>query len=182
MILGPRIVAAVLVVAVGAVAVAQPPREKRKTVDLRSLELKLDANLKDVINHGARVYNHGDPAGCCRVYEGALLSVRPLLEERPRLLGHVLAALDHARSEPSCIHRAFLLRKALDQIRDTINPPRDGDLTPKAIEGKLPQPTRDGKKIEEKGGKKIEEGGKKIEDDSKKIEKDSKKIEKELEE
>jgi len=174
MILGPRIVAAVLVVAVGAVAVAQPPREKRKTVDLRSLELKLDANLKDVINHGARVYNHGDPAGCCRVYEGALLSLRPLLEERPRLLRHVQEALDHARSEPSCIHRAFLLRKALDEIRDTINPPRDGDLRPKVIEGKLPRPTRDGKKIEDDFGK--------IEKDFKKIEKDSKKIEKELEE
>jgi hypothetical protein len=174
MILGPRIVAAILVVAVGAVAVAQPPRERRKTVDLRALELKLDANLKEVINHGARVYNHGDPAGCCRVYEGALLSVRPLLEDRPLLLRSVREALDGAHSEPSCIHRAFLLRKALDDIRDEINPPRDGYRRPKVIEGKLPRPTtdKDGKRIE-KGGKKIEEGGKKIEEGGKKIEDES---------
>ena len=39
-------------------------------------------NLRDVINHGADLYNSGDWAGCYRLYEGALMAVRPLLDHR----------------------------------------------------------------------------------------------------
>ena len=39
--------------------------------------------LRDIINQGADLYNSGDWSGCHRLYEGALLTVRPFLEHRP---------------------------------------------------------------------------------------------------
>src|SRR5262245_50737987 len=106
MSLGPRIVAtALLALGVTAFVAAEPPREKRH-LDPRALEHRLDATLKRVINHGARIYNDGDPSGCCRVYEGALRGLRPLLAHRPELLEHVEEALDDARPS-SCVRRAF---------------------------------------------------------------------------
>ena len=42
-------------------------------------------NLRDVINRGDDLYNGGDWAGCYRLYEGALLAVKPQLEHRKAL-------------------------------------------------------------------------------------------------
>ena len=54
--------------------------------------------LRDVHNRGADLYNTGkDFAGAYRVYEGALLTVRPLLAHRPaaqKLIEEGLAAAD----------------------------------------------------------------------------------------
>src|SRR4051794_29130099 len=37
-------------------------------------------SLRDVINKGAQIFNdQGDHAGCFRLYQGALISVRPFL-------------------------------------------------------------------------------------------------------
>jgi hypothetical protein len=113
MSLGPRIVATALVaLGVTAFVAAEPPREKKH----------LDATLKRVINHGARLFNNGDPSGCCRVYEGALLGLRLLLAHRPELLEHVEDALDDPRpSSPEC--RALKLREALEEVRCALHPP-----------------------------------------------------------
>ena len=39
-------------------------------------------SLRDVINNGAKIFNEqGDHAGCYRLYQGSLLSVRPFLAQ-----------------------------------------------------------------------------------------------------
>src|SRR5258708_32090433 len=35
--------------------------------------------LRDVHNRGADLYNNGDPAGCYRMFQGALLTAKPLV-------------------------------------------------------------------------------------------------------
>src|SRR5262245_39489144 len=50
--------------------------------------------LRDVINRGADLYNAGDTAGCYRLYEGALLALRPLLDHRPELQKSIAQGLD----------------------------------------------------------------------------------------
>ena len=122
MSLGPRIVATALVaLGVTAFVAAEPPREK-KHLNPRAPGHRLDATLKGVINHGARLFNDGDPSGCCRVYEGALLGLRLLLAHRPELLGHVEDALDDPLPS-SCVCRAFKLREALEEVRCALHPP-----------------------------------------------------------
>ena len=39
--------------------------------------------LKEVHNRGAELYNRGDAAGCYRMYEGALVTVKAFLTHRP---------------------------------------------------------------------------------------------------
>src|SRR5690349_15943662 len=51
-----------------------------------SVESVLFANLKDVINKGVDLYNGGDIPGCYRLFEGTLLTVRPLVKHRPKLV------------------------------------------------------------------------------------------------
>ena len=41
--------------------------------------------LRTVINRGADLYNKGEWSGCYRLYEGSLLTVKPLLKHRPAL-------------------------------------------------------------------------------------------------
>src|SRR5262245_3952970 len=46
---------------------------------------KLYDVLRDVINRGAKMYNAGNPDGCYRLFEGALLVTRLQLEAKPEL-------------------------------------------------------------------------------------------------
>jgi hemoglobin len=80
--------------------------------------------LRNAINEGARLFNdNGDQYGCYRVYQGALLSVRPLLDDHPDLQKDIDAGLAQANAAPSITERAFALRKVLGDVRDTLVPP-----------------------------------------------------------
>jgi hypothetical protein len=82
----------------------------------------LNAALKDVINAGAKLYNdNGDHAGCYRMYQGSLLSVRPFLA--PELQKKIDASVAKAETLGSFAERAFELRKVLDEIRDKTKAP-----------------------------------------------------------
>jgi hypothetical protein len=73
-------------------------------------------SLRDVINYGAELFNkHADHAGCYRVYQGALVSVRPLLA--PEVRKRVEDSLARAETMPVYSDRAFELRRALDEVR-----------------------------------------------------------------
>jgi hypothetical protein len=86
-----------------------PPAEKHAFQALR------DA-LKDVANAGAELFNKdGDHAGCYRVYQGALVAIKPLLP--PGVQAEVTTALVEAEKLPRFSDRAFALRKAIDGIR-----------------------------------------------------------------
>src|SRR5262245_49228159 len=75
---------------------------------------KLSAILKDVINRGADIYNlQRDYAGCYRLFQGALLTVRPMLDQHPDLQKTIDASLQNAEAIPIAWQRAFALREAL---------------------------------------------------------------------
>ncbi len=129
--------------------------------DTKALDKTLNATLKDVINHGAGLFNkYRDHNGCYRVFDGALRTARPLLGHHPDLQKAIDAGLAEAEQLPSVTDRAFALRKVLDGVRAKLGPP---DV-----------PTKDkDKKVEPKDkDKKIEPKDKKIEpkDKDKKVE------------
>jgi truncated hemoglobin YjbI len=79
--------------------------------------------LRPVINAGADLYNReGDRAGCYRLYQGALLTVRPLLARYPDLQRTVDTSLADANRTTDPGARAFIARFALDTIRTRLKP------------------------------------------------------------
>ncbi len=107
-------------VAVGA-ARAQDKKPMGKPLERRALDEAVYQSLREIINQGADMYNSSDWNGCYRLWEGALMSVRPLFEHRPALLPVIDKALTDARRDPRVWHRAFVLRKAIDKIRSDID-------------------------------------------------------------
>jgi hypothetical protein len=97
------------VVAVAATASAQPPAPE--------VDKLADEVLKDVHNRGAELYNRGDPAGCYRMYQGALLAIRPFLTHRPearKILDNGLTEVAKS-SDPKV--QAFRLHQIIEQVR-----------------------------------------------------------------
>lgn len=77
----------------------------------------LNASLRDVINTGAKLFNdHGDHAGCYRLYQGSLIAVRPFLA--PELQKKIDDGIVAAEKLPFFADRAFELRRVLDEIRE----------------------------------------------------------------
>jgi hypothetical protein len=95
--------------ALAATAPAQPPAA--------GVDKLADEVLKDVHNRGAELYNRGDPAGCYRMYQGALLAIRPFLAHRPaaqKVLDNGLAEVAKA-TDPKV--QAFRLHQIIEQVR-----------------------------------------------------------------
>ena len=112
----------------GLAAGQQPPDKPDKQDGEKSFEKNLDAGLREVINLGAMIFNNqGDYAGCFRVYEGALLTTRPLLGKYPDLQKAIDQGLAEANSLPRMHDRAHALRRVIDEIRYTMSP----DLRPR---------------------------------------------------
>src|SRR6266446_10754411 len=89
----------------------------------KALDKQIRASLPKVINTGADLFNEGDRAGCYRLYQGSLLTLRPLLEHHPELQKAIDAAQADAEQQPTVGARAFALRGALDKIRDKLRSP-----------------------------------------------------------
>jgi hemoglobin len=128
-------------------ASAQDPDHKSdaKARDRSALHESIHRDLRGIIDHGANLYNQGDWNGCYRLWEGALMGLRPVLGERrlrswaktidtdaygdalknlqsqlgnrPQLKDVIEAGLTNARQAPQLYRRAFVLRVVLDQLR-----------------------------------------------------------------
>jgi hypothetical protein len=93
----------------------QPAAGDAKT---RAADKHLFDALRDVINTGRDLYNkQGDYSGCYRVFQGALLTVKPLLAHRPDLQKAIENGLADAEVLSYTHERAFALRKVLDTVR-----------------------------------------------------------------
>src|SRR5689334_25280260 len=98
-----------------AAASAQPPAPPRPPTLAELDKLAVDS-LREVHNRGAELYNRGDPAGCYRMYEGAIIAIRPFLAHRPA----ALKALDDglaevSRSSDGAKVQAFRLHELIEQ-------------------------------------------------------------------
>jgi hemoglobin len=110
-----RLTVCVAALALTSAVGAQPSGADNKELDQRVYKL-----LRDVINTGAQLYNRptSDHNGCYRLYQGSVMTLRPLLDHRPALQKAIDEALATAEREPSVTERAFILRAAIDRIRD----------------------------------------------------------------
>jgi hypothetical protein len=107
------LLALLLLAAVAVVVQAEEPVRGRQPHPL-------DSTLHKVINRGAYLFNGRDPVGCYRLWEGSLLMVRPMLADRPHLQKLIDRSLAHAQAQCCAIHSAFILRAALERIRDDL--------------------------------------------------------------
>jgi hypothetical protein len=115
---GPaRYLIGVSALALAAAAAAQTPSAKPPTAaELDKLAVDV---LRDVHNRGAELYNRGDPAGCYRMYEGALLTVRPFLAHRPavqKLIDDGITEVAGKAAEGPKV-QAFRLHEVIEQVR-----------------------------------------------------------------
>jgi len=89
--------------------------------DPKAFDKNVNKALRDVINHGADLFNlQGDYAGCYRVFQGALIGIKPLLGHRPDLQKEIEDGLGQAERLPRVVDRAFALRKVIDSVRSKV--------------------------------------------------------------
>lgn len=116
-----RVLISMLALVAGAPVGAQPAPEKAQDDRVR-------AAVTAVISAGAPTFNKGDPAGCCRIYEGGLLALVPMLDHRPDLQRAAKAGLEDALRVPDVSKRAFALREVLDRVHASSLAPLWGRL------------------------------------------------------
>jgi hemoglobin len=100
---------------------AQDKKPADKPLERKTLDESVYQNLRGIIDHGANLYNQGDWNGCYRLWEGALMTLKPLLDHRPKLQEAIEKGITDARQDPALWHRAWVLRPVLDKIRADIN-------------------------------------------------------------
>ncbi len=118
--------------------------DDNKPVAERHDAKSLRDSLKEVINNGAELFNkYGDHAGCYRLYQGALLSVKPFLA--PTVQKEIDDAITSAEGLPRASDRAFALRKVIDTIREQAAHSPPGVVEEKT---KKPETKTEAKKLE----------------------------------
>jgi hypothetical protein len=78
--------------------------------------------LGQVLNRGADLYNTGDRNGCYRLFQGALLALRPQVANDEGLLQTIDDGMAAAETELQVGNRAFALRAVLVEIRAKVKP------------------------------------------------------------
>ena len=78
-------------------------------------------SLREVHHVGRELYNTGkDFGGTYRIYQGALMAVKPLLTHRPEVQKSIDAGLAAAEKEPEMARKAFLLHETIEKTRGTL--------------------------------------------------------------
>jgi uncharacterized protein YkwD len=86
------------------------------------LDRKLVEAVKASLLHGANVFNTGDSGGCCRVFEGALASLKPLMDHHPELQKEIDRGGEAAQAIGDMADRAFKLRSTLVAVARGLDP------------------------------------------------------------
>lgn len=112
-----RLIALTLLLLLAASIAAQDP----KLPDVKTFDRLVVDTLRDVHNRGADLYNtKKDFEGTYRMYQGSLLTVRPLLGHRPDAQKRIDDALAAADKEASVAQRAFRLHEAIEAVRSNL--------------------------------------------------------------
>ncbi|MCS6866315.1 MAG: carboxypeptidase-like regulatory domain-containing protein [Gemmataceae bacterium] len=136
-------------------AAAEPQLPDVKTFDKQVID-----SLRDVHNIGADLYNkQRDYAGAYRMYQGGLLTIRPLLQHRPEAQKIIDTGLEKVELEADIARKAFLLHETIEAVRKNLkdalrtqspSPPPKVDPPP-GKEPKGPPPKVDPPKEPKKG-------------------------------
>jgi truncated hemoglobin YjbI len=109
---------------------AQPAEKAAPALQRKEIDAHINKTLRTVINQGADLYNSGDWAGCYRLYEGALLALKPFLEHYPDLQKDIDAGVLNAARTPQLADRAFVLRDVINKIYKKTAPPETAKAPP----------------------------------------------------
>jgi hypothetical protein len=94
-------------------------------------------SLRDVHNKGADLFNTSkDFAGAYRLYQGALMTVNPLLAHRPTAQKLIDDGLAAAEKELIVSQKAFKLHETIEAVRTLLK--KDGEPASKPDETKKP--------------------------------------------
>jgi hypothetical protein len=125
-----------------------------KLPDVPAFDKLVVDTLRDVHNKGADLYNQKKEFdGTYRMYQGALLTVRPFLAHRPAAQKLIDEGLAAAEAEPGVAQKAFRLHEAIEAVRKHL---REVGMAP----AKLVEPTEVAPKPKEKGPGPAPAGGK----------------------
>ena len=128
----------VLALALGSAALADDP----KPIDPKAFDKAVVDSLREVHHVGRELYNASkDFTATYRVYQGALLAVKPLLAHRPEVQKAIDAGLAAAEKEPEVARKAFMLHETIEKTRGTLRTTTETKATePKIPEAKKPDP------------------------------------------
>ena len=135
-----RPIAALSVLALALPLAAQEP----KLPDAKAFDKLVVDTLRDVHNKGADLYNtRKDFEGTYRLYQGALVTVRPLLAHHAAAQKIIDEGLAAAEKETTVAQKAFRLHEAIEAVRahlkgDTAKKPQDKKPEEKKPEVKKP--------------------------------------------
>jgi hypothetical protein len=120
---------------------AQDPKEPKLPDAAAFDKLVVDA-LRDVHNRGADLYNtKKEYEAAYRMYQGALVAVRPLLGHRPAAQKIIDEGLAAAEKEGVVAIRAFKLHEAIEDVRSYLkDPTAKKNPDPKPKDPKDPKP------------------------------------------
>ena len=103
---------------------AQEPKQEPKLPDAAAFDKLVVDALRDVHNRGADLYNtKKEYEAAYRMYQGALVAVRPLLGHRPAAQKIIDEGLAAAEKEAVVAIRAFKLHEAIEDVRSYLKDP-----------------------------------------------------------
>src|SRR5437763_5565971 len=104
-----------------ALALVRPvPAGEAPAVELGALDRQIFDALKEVHNRGADLHNAGDPVSCYRIFQGMLLTVKPLLGHHPEVQQAIEKGLAEAEQKPSISQRAMTLHLTIEGVRNSL--------------------------------------------------------------
>jgi hemoglobin len=114
---GALLVLGVLIISLGTIVAADDAKTASATAEHAKLDQQLADTLRDVHNKGAELYNSGDRNGCYRMFQGALLAIKPLLALHPDLQKEIENGMAAADKLPRVDNQAFELHKLIEGVR-----------------------------------------------------------------
>ena len=111
--------------------------------DPKAFDKAVVDTLREVHHVGRELYNTGkDFGGTYRLYQGALMAVKPLLTHRPEVQKSIDAGLAAADKEAEPARKAFMLHETIEKTRATLRTAAETKIpeTKKPEEAKKPDP------------------------------------------
>jgi hypothetical protein len=131
-----RVLAGLLLLA-GPAAAIDPPT----AIDTKVIDRSIIAALRDIHDRGADLYNLSkDYSATYRLYEGSLLTAKPLLAHRPDVQKAIDDGLTAAGKEQDAARRAFVLHEVIEKVRADLKGPTPAPKPP--VEPKPPIETK----------------------------------------
>jgi hypothetical protein len=97
------------------------PADDPKPAEGKAYDKLVVDTLRDVHNKGADLYNEAkDFVGAYRIYQGALLTVRPLMAHQPSIQKAIDTGLADAEKEPNLALKAFKLHETIEAVRSKL--------------------------------------------------------------